>query len=1345
MKPRALLLQVAVVSFLCLITQVNPLRTEAAPAPYVALPGHVTPVPAGATFAGHASAEEPVKISVVLPLRNKSALDELIKRIYNPKDSLYGEYLTPEAFAEGYGATQDDVDSVCAYLQSKGLTITNQYSNRLVITATGPASAVEDAFKVTLNSFKAADGRTFRSIDSEPSLPADIAPKVSGIVGLDTSRTFHKQLSGLRAAGQSSLASAAGQGGYFGPLDVQSAYGLSPTALEAAGLPGQLNGSGQVVSLVELDGGYLPSDIAAYISYYSGVFGSNYTAPISGISVDGYPTGTLGPNGDEATLDVECVLNVAHGLSKMLVYESANAEEGDFLDTLAAIATDTSSTGNHEVAPIVSISYGIGEAVLDGTTEANEATIFEQMAAQGQSVLVATGDEGIYGAYPAGDTTDICAQDPAVQPYVTAVGGTSLTEANDHSYSMETTWNDSTLLGYIYNPNTGGTIGGGGISSFFGIPDYQMAYIPYGNTSGYSMTYRNVPDVALNADAYNLGYLICVGGTWEVAGGTSAAAPTWAGFVALLNQRRLQLQSQNIGFLNNAIYRVASSSRYANDFHDVTSGNIGTAATYSATAGYDLATGWGSFNGANLLADLQDIASQTTQTTLSSTPNPSTIGSSVEFTAIVSPATVTDGDLVYFFADNNFIGQAVTTSGRAHLAYSDLRVGTHQIVAEFAGDTAYMSSASNIIEQTVTALPASQVTLTSTSPNPATFGSTVTFTATVTPNIPDGSTITFYDNGTALAQATTTKSVASISNSGLAVGTHNITAVFGGNTRYSSSESNVYSQAITTQLTTTTSLTALANPIYVGLTATFTAIVSPHNQSQEGDQVQFYVDNNVAGSAAISGGQAVYTTSALGLGSHQVWAVFGGDSTYLASSSSKISEVVSALPTTVAVSSSPASPVELGAPVAFSATVTATGQPAPSGGSVTFLDGSTRIGVGVTDNMGVAAMPAINSLATGAHQITASYAAAGNLAAGVSPVYNMVITPHQTAVLLAASATSVGLGTPVTFTATINKPVADGDTVTFYDGSSVIGTATTAQQTATFVASSLSAGSHNVTAAFAGDATYGTSASAPVTVVVNQAATATQLSMGSSSAVLGAYVTLTASVSPTVPNGEVVTFTDNGSAIGTGHTASGTAVYATSNLGSGSHSITATYAGDANYAGSTSSAAALTITGNGPSYPAGINFFSCPYDYPGVSLDSLFGYSGVTLLTWNPTGNVYDAASGLHIGVGYWARFPQAVTLTSIGTPASTTSPFVITLYAGWNQIGCPFTTSTQLSSLTFGPADVSFGQATSGSNALIDGTFWTYTGGSAYTAASSLDPMKAYWVYAYTNTYMTVPAPNAL
>jgi hypothetical protein len=171
------------------------------------------------------------------------------------------------------------------------------------------------------------------------------------------------------------------------------------------------------------------------------------------------------------------------------------------------------------------------------------------------------------------------------------------------------------------------------------------------------------------------------------------------------------------------------------------------------------------------------------------------------------------------------------------------------------------------------------------------------------------------------------------------------------------------------------------------------------------------------------------------------------------------------------------------------------------------------------------------------------------------------------------------------------------------------------------------------------------------------------------------------------------------------------------------------------------------------SFSSGLSFFSVPYDCSSVDLDTLFGYTGVKLAVWSPSAGSYSVsptspADRIRLGVGYWARFPQAVNLNAEGEPADTSQNFDIALSAGWNQIGDPFLVSIPISSLLFSSGSISGGtvsytQATTGSPPLLLSRIWSYDAlSNSYSAATDLSPGQGYWIYAVNATDMQVPHP---
>lgn len=544
------------------------------------LMGHI---PRAVSQAQAVSTLEPTRtlpMALTLPLRNQDELADLLRGLTDPNDARYGQYLTPQEFTARFSPTQADYNRAIAYARSVGLTVVDTHSNRTVLDVVASAAQAERAFGLHLLVYQSSqDGRYFFAPDAEPRVPAAVASVVTGVIGLDNAAQWHPHLrvqpvpavSPLLDPFASPAQTGSGPGGGLTPSDIKKAYNLSGV--------GQ-TGSGQTLALFEL-AGYTPSDITAYESVYG-----LPAVPLQNVLVDGY-SGAPGNGADEVTLDIELQIALAPGAAKILVYEGPNTSKG-VVDTYTRIATDN-------LAKSISTSWGAAERSSSATTRNGENTAFQQMAAQGQSIFAASGDSGAYD-----NGSSLSVDDPASQPYMTGVGGTSLTTSGaGGAYSSEKTWNGGSIA-------KGG--GGGGISTVWAIPSYQSGLAGSAASKG-SATMRNVPDVSLDSDP-NTGYSIYYSGNWYIFGGTSCAAPLWSAFAALVNQQRVANGLGTLGFANTPLYALAKTTSYSADFNDIADGS--TNLFYPAVAGYDDATGLGTFNGANLLADLSDTAASAT-------------------------------------------------------------------------------------------------------------------------------------------------------------------------------------------------------------------------------------------------------------------------------------------------------------------------------------------------------------------------------------------------------------------------------------------------------------------------------------------------------------------------------------------------------------------------------------------------------------------------------------------------------------------------------------------------------------------------------------------------------------
>ena len=558
--------------------------------PLVRLPGRYSArVAPTAHSLGRLAPTETVSLALALPLRDQAGLQSLLCGLYDPHSPLYGQYLSSDEFTRRYGPTEANYQAVADYARGRGLTVTGTHPNRLLLDVQGPSDAVEAAFGVRLMGYRGADGRRFHVPDAAPSVPAALAGKLSGVIGLNTSALakphFLRRTPAPLVPRDPRLTPHDANGGY-GPADITAAYDIPATVV-----PNEVNGAGRTLALYELDG-YTPGDITQYETSYS-----LPTVPLTNILV-GQADGSAGDGAGEVTLDIELMVALAPGATKILVYEGKNGT-ADQVDTYNRIATDNT-------AKEVSTSWGAPEDPQDTASLNTENAIFMQMAAQGQSLYAAAGDSGAYD-----DSQSLSVDDPASQPYVTGVGGTNLSVNTDGSYLSETAWGDPNEPSN--DPNDPyGSGGGGGISGYWKATDAPYQTGARFSATAASATQRNVPDVSLDADPAT-GYSIyfsdpTYGAGFYVYGGTSCAAPLWAAFTALADQQRAVNGRPPLGFPNPAIYQIAAGANYGADFHDVTAGNN---LYYNAATGYDNATGWGTFVGAPLLADLAAFGTAT--------------------------------------------------------------------------------------------------------------------------------------------------------------------------------------------------------------------------------------------------------------------------------------------------------------------------------------------------------------------------------------------------------------------------------------------------------------------------------------------------------------------------------------------------------------------------------------------------------------------------------------------------------------------------------------------------------------------------------------------------------------
>jgi len=456
--------------------------------------------------------------------------------------------------------------------------------------------------------------------------------------------------------------------------------------------------------------------------------------------------------------------------------------------------------------------------------------------------------------------------------------------------------------------------------------------------------------------------------------------------------------------------------------------------------------------------------------TLSSSLNPSTYGSSVTLTAMVTPSVATG--TITFKDGSTTLGTGTISSGVATFSSSKLAQGSHYLTASYGGSAKYNGSTSLLLIQVVNKANTT-VTLAS-SANPSTYSSSVKFTATVTPTTATG-TVTFTNGSTTLGTGTISAGKATFSISTLVVGSNSIKASYGGDTNDNGSTSSVLTQRVNEGNTTVT-LASSANPSAYGASVTFTATVTPTTAT---GTVTFTDGSTTLGTATISNGSATYSTSTLASGSQSIKASYSGDTNDNGSTSATLTQTVNKTNTTVTLASS-ANPSAYGSSVTFTATVT----PTTATGTVTFTDGSTTLGTATISNG--SATYSTSTLASGSQSIKASYSGDTNDNGSTSATLTQTVNKTNTTVTLASSANPSAYGSSVTFTATVTPTTATG-TVTFTDGSTTLGTGTISAGKATFSISTLGVGSNSITASYGGDTNDNSSTSTVLTQTINSA------------------------------------------------------------------------------------------------------------------------------------------------------------------------------------------------------------------------------------------------------------------
>jgi len=507
---------------------------------------------------------ERLEVSVSIRRNNQAQLDELTKKIAAGDRS--AATVTRAEFTRRFGATNADRALVKQFASEYGLSVVSEDIPRSTIHLSGTVEQMEKAFGVQMYNFAYAHG-TYRGMTETTTIPAALAGVVDAVLGLDTrpvAQTRHmvnhtatapsaETRVGPRAAKAATT--------YFAPNEFATLYNFPDS-----------DGAGQCVALIELGGGFQPSDNEAYFAELGlkvpvvDIVSVDHARNSPGVSADGAD--------GEVALDIQVVGALAKG-AKIVLYFAPNTDQG-FLDAINAAIYDSINKPS-----VISISWGAPEVLWTRTGMMAMNRAFQAASALGITVFAASGDNGSTDGLSTGQNADF----PSTSPFVAACGGTTVRTVGGEIISSETVWNNQ-----MPGTNQGGATGGG-VSSIFALPAWQEGLkvaLTAGGTEPLAM--RGTPDVTGNADP-NTGYLVMVAGVMDVIGGTSAVAPLMAALIARINAAN----KKSAGFIHPVIYKAGVS-------HFVNISEGGNGAYAAAKGSWSAATGLGRPDGKKLQA-----------------------------------------------------------------------------------------------------------------------------------------------------------------------------------------------------------------------------------------------------------------------------------------------------------------------------------------------------------------------------------------------------------------------------------------------------------------------------------------------------------------------------------------------------------------------------------------------------------------------------------------------------------------------------------------------------------------------------------------------------------------------
>jgi uncharacterized protein (TIGR03437 family) len=664
-----------------------------------AMTGHVHPMATAENDAGAVDASEALP-AVTLVFRQtpeqQAALDRLLIAQQDPSSKDYHRWLSPEEYADRFGASTDDIAKVTAWLEQHNLRVTAIGRGRTSVSFTGAAADVGSALQVSFHHYN-VNGRRHFANTGEPSLPVALQAAIRSIHGLND---FHMQPKALiRRQLDPNYTSASGTH-YLGPDDLGTIYNIK--GLWNAGY----SGAGQKIVIAgqtQID----VTDIQSFRSKFQLPAGDPQVILVPNTKDPGTSSGDLG----EADLDLEWAGAAAPQASLIYVYSN------DVMDAVQ-YAID------QNLAPVISVSYGLCEPLSLRSDMLTMQTWARQANAQGITWVNAAGDSGGADCLNGKSTSNagLSVDSPADVPEVTGIGGTTFQEGSGQYWNSTMNANGGSVLSYIpetvWNDSSAGdpASSGGGASTVFTQPSWQTGLGVPNNGA------RNVPDIALAASADHDGYMVYTGGKFAIYGGTSAGTPAFAGIAALLNQYLVSTAAQTapgVGNINPRLYALAQAG--AGVFHDVTTGDNIVSVTcgtrsrncvsgdygFVAGQGYDQASGLGSIDAYNLVTAWHSgvatapraSASIALEATTTSIPSS---GSITVTATVTSAAGTTPTGTITFTSGSKQIGVAslsgtgASSTATATVAAALLQVGANSIVAQYSGDTALNAATASL-------------------------------------------------------------------------------------------------------------------------------------------------------------------------------------------------------------------------------------------------------------------------------------------------------------------------------------------------------------------------------------------------------------------------------------------------------------------------------------------------------------------------------------------------------------------------------------------------------------------------------------------------------------------------